>query len=289
MTPIQICLWFDNQAEAAANLYLSAFRNSRRGGVVRYGKAAANASGQPGESVMTVELELEGLKLLTLNGGPHFRINPAISFFVGCESESEIDELWGKLSKTVRMELKRYPWAPKYGWCEDPFGVNWQLMLGPRRQKISPALLFANQRFGKAAEAVHFYVSQFPDAKIDTMARDEKTGAVLHSVFRLCGQDFVILEGPLEHEFDFSCAVSFIVGCESQAEIDGLWERLSAVPEAERCGWLKDKYGVSWQIVPRDWGKWLREATPVQRERLMGAILRMKKPDLNALQAAYAG
>ena len=112
---------------------------------------------------------------------------------------------------------------------------------------------------------------------------DEKTNAVIHSRVRLAGREFVIMEGPLEHGFDFSPAMSFILGCASQAELDGIWSRLSAVPEAEQCGWLCDKYGVSWQIVPENWGTMLMNAKPVARERAMAEVLTMKKLDLDRL------
>lgn len=289
MQKIHPCLWFNDDAEEAAKLYVSAFRDAKLGPVIPYGKSAAKASGRPEGSTMTVQFEISGTQFLGINGGPVFRPNPSISFFVGCDGEAEIDSLWEKLTKTTRMPLQQYPWAKKYGWCEDRFGVNWQLMLGPRSQKISPALLFANQKYGKAEEAIQFYVSQFPGAKVEMIARDEKTKAVLHSVFTLAGQTFVIMEGPLDHQFDFTPATSFVIPCASQEELDTIWKKLSAVPQAEQCGWLADKYGVSWQVVPEDWGKRMTEATPAQRERLMAAILSMKKPDLKALQRALEG
>ena len=121
---LQTCLWFDGQAEQAAALYTSIFKRSQMGRVVPYGKAGAEASGQREGAVMTVEFELAGHRFLGLNGGAHFKINPSISFFVACENESEMDALWSKLAKTVRMELKKYPFSQRYGWCEDRFGVN---------------------------------------------------------------------------------------------------------------------------------------------------------------------
>ncbi|MGZ3698492.1 MAG: VOC family protein, partial [Bdellovibrionota bacterium] len=106
---------------------------------------------------------------------------------------------------------------------------------------------------------------------------------VLHSVVTLAGQDFVFMEGPLEHQFDFTPAISFVVGCESQKELDTIWSKLSAVPEAEQCGWLQDKYGVSWQIVPKHWGKRISDADPATRERWMEAVMQMKKLDFARL------
>jgi len=287
MKGIQSCLWFDGQAESAAKFYTSLFPNAKIARSVRYSKSGAKASGQVEGSTMTVEFELDGSKFLALNGGPHFKVNPAVSFFVGCSTEAEINGLWAKLCKSPRMELGQYPFAVKYGWCEDQFGVNWQLMLSSRSQKISPALLFANKKFGKAEEAIKFYTAQFPGSKIETIAKDAKTDAVLHSTFSLAEQSFVIMEGPLEPEFDFSPALSFVILCESQVEIDRIWGQLSAVPAAEQCGWLQDKYGVSWQVVHKDWGKMIGDSDPPTQDRLMAAILRMKKLDLKVLEQVY--
>jgi len=286
MKPVQICYWFNTEADEAAELYCSLFPASRILGKVPYGKAGAKATGQKPGGTMTVDFELAGLPFLGLNGGPHFKIDPSISLFVACESEREIDALWKGLKRTARMDLKAYPFAKKYGWCEDRFGVNWQLILGEARQKIAPALLFANEKFGKAAEAIEFYTSVLPDSKVERIAQDEKTKAVIHSRVRLAGRDFVFMEGPLEHGFDFSPAVSFVLGCSTQGELDRIWSRLSAVPEAEQCGWLRDRYGVSWQMVHENWGTMLRIASPEAREKAMGEVLAMKKLDLDRLSRA---
>jgi predicted 3-demethylubiquinone-9 3-methyltransferase (glyoxalase superfamily) len=283
---LETCFWFNTEADTAAELYCSLFPNSRILGRVEYGEAAAKASGQKRGETMTVEFELAGLPFLGLNGGPHFKINPSISLFVTCDSESEIDRLWKNLKKTSRMDLKTYPFAKKYGWCEDRFGVHWQMMLGDARQKIAPALLFANKNYGKAEDAIHFYTSTFANSKIVHIARDEKTKAVVHSRIQIADCDFIIMEGPLEPEFSFSPAISFVRACANQSELDGLWSKLSAVPEAEQCGWLCDRYGVSWQLVPTDFGKRIREAKLETRERLMTEVLSMKKLDLDRLNRA---
>jgi predicted 3-demethylubiquinone-9 3-methyltransferase (glyoxalase superfamily) len=238
---------------------------------------------------MTEDFELAGLPFLGLNGGPHFTLNPTISLFVAGESEGELRALWGALAHKPRMQLQKYPFAELYGWCEDRFGLNWQLILGTRPQKITPALLFANQRYGKTEEALQFYVSTFPGSKIERIARDGKTDAVVHAAFSLGGAQFIAMEGLLEPQFDFSPAISFLVSCDSQAELNALWQKLSAVPDAEQCGWLCDRYGVSWRIVPADWGRWLGESDPATRDRLMGAILKTKKPDLKVLEQALRG
>ena len=280
MKNIQPCLWFDQKAEEAALFYTSLFKkNSKIIRTTYYGKAGAQASGQKEGSVMTVQFDLHDLTFLALNGGPHFKFNQSISFFVGCETEEEINGLWKALSKKTHLELKKYPYAEKYGWCEDLYGVNWQLILRPQTQKIMPSLLFVKDRFGKAEEAISYYISLFDRSQIGMISRDPLNQSVLFSTFTLNGQDFVAMESPREHDFDFSEAISFVLCCKTQAEVDHIWEKLSAVPEAERCGWLKDKYGVSWQVVHKDWGEMLSDPDPKKRERMMEAILKMKKPN----------
>ncbi len=120
MQKITPFLWFDNQAEEAANFYTSVFKNSKIGSVARYGEEGAAVSGQPNGSVMTVEFELEGQKFVALNGGPLFTFSPAISFVVNCEAQEEVDELWEKLSEGGETQ--------RCGWLKDKYGVSWQIV-----------------------------------------------------------------------------------------------------------------------------------------------------------------
>jgi predicted 3-demethylubiquinone-9 3-methyltransferase (glyoxalase superfamily) len=288
MKTIQSCLWFDHQAEEAAAFYTSLFKNSKVGKTARYGESAASVSGQKAGSVMTVAFELEGHRIVGLNGGPLFKFTPALSFFVWCDSEAEITGLWEKLSNAgeVRMGLDKYPWAPKYGWTKDKYGVEWQLILHGNKQKIAPAFLFVDALFGKGEEAIQYYLSIFKNSKIETIAHDEKSKSVMHCRFSLNGQTFVLSEGPGSHGYTFSTAFSLMAMCETQSEIDECWEKLSIGGTVEECGWLKDKYGVSWQVVPADLEK-LVSGDPAKAERVMSAILKMKKLDIGILENAY--
>jgi len=156
--------------------------------------------------------------------------------------------------------------------------------------KITPCLWFDTQ----AEEAANFYVSVFKNSKITGTTHYGESaakvsgmpkGSVLTVTFELEGHEFMALNGgPV---FKFSEAVSFIVNCETQQEVDELWEKLSAVPEAEQCGWLKDKFGVSWQVVPTVLGEMTQDKDPQKAERVMAALLPMKKIDIAALQKAY--
>jgi predicted 3-demethylubiquinone-9 3-methyltransferase (glyoxalase superfamily) len=287
MQKISPCLWFDNQAEEAAKFYTSIFKNSKIGKTANYSKSSAQASGQKEGKVMTVEFEIEGKKFLGLNGGPMFKFNPAVSFFVWCKTEKEVDQLWKSLSQggSVLMELNKYPWSEKYGWCEDKFGVSWQIMLGDVPYKIAPALLFVNDLFGKGEDAIHFYVSQFKNSKVQTMHKDPNTNTVMHSIFTLDGEPFVLMEGPGDHKkHQINHAISFMVNCKDQQEIDSFWEKLVQGGGAtEQCGWLHDKFGVCWQIIPAMLSELLNSKNT---EKVMAAVMQMRKLDIEKMKAA---
>jgi len=152
-------------------------------------------------------------------------------------------------------------------------------------QKIVPHLWYDKE----AKEAAEFYVSVFPNSKVTevTTLHDTPTGDADVVSFELFGQPFMAISaGPF---FKFNESISFIVNCDSQDEIDRLWEKLSADPGAEQCGWLKDKYGLSWQIVPSRMNELLASGTPDQVARVTQAFLPMKKLDIAELERAYAG
>ncbi len=150
-------------------------------------------------------------------------------------------------------------------------------------QKITPHLWFDKE----AKEAADFYTSVFPNSKIKdtTTLHNTPSGTVDIVTIELLGQEFTLLSaGPL---FKFNEAISFIVNCDTQEEIDTYWDKLSAVPEAEQCGWLKDKYGLSWQIVPTALGKMLQDKDTQKVARVTEAFLKMKKFDIGTLRRAY--
>jgi predicted 3-demethylubiquinone-9 3-methyltransferase (glyoxalase superfamily) len=293
MDPISPCLWFEGQAEEAAKFYTSLFKDSKMGYLTRYGKSASKASGQKEGSVMCVRFEIAGLPILGLNGGPYFKHSPSMSLFVWCNSEKEIDHLWKELSKggNVRMGLDKYPWSQKYGWTTDKYGVEWQLILHDPNQeppaKIATAFLFVDNLFGKGQEAIDYYTSVFKDSKVQMVHKDEATGTVMHAQFQLLGQQFVLMEGQGKHGHKFTEAFSNMIACKDQKEIDYYTAKLSADPNAEMCGWIKDKFGVSWQITPAAMDEWHKD--PVKSEKAMAVIMKMKKLDIAAIEAAIKG
>jgi predicted 3-demethylubiquinone-9 3-methyltransferase (glyoxalase superfamily) len=280
MQKIRPFLWFDGKAEEAAKFYTSIFKTSTVRSV----------------SPMSATFGLDGLEFIALNGGPQFKFTPAISFFVECKAQPEIDELWRKLSAdgTVLMELAAYPFSEKFGWVQDKFGVSWQLNLAGRRQTITPFLMFVGEQHGKAEEAMSFYISLFKNSSVTRIERygageAEGEGTVKHAKFVINGQQFMAMDSRREHPFTFTEAISFFVRCETQREIDYFWEKLSAGGEKSRCGWLKDKFGVSWQIVPPILGEFLTDEDEEKSERVMKAMLEMDKLDITALRRAYQG
>jgi predicted 3-demethylubiquinone-9 3-methyltransferase (glyoxalase superfamily) len=153
-------------------------------------------------------------------------------------------------------------------------------------QNITPFLWFD----GKAEEAMNFYVSIFKNSKIGSVARYGEAGpgpkgTVMTAVFELNGQEFIALNGG--PHFKFTEAISFVVNCETQEEVDEFWEKLSEGGEKSRCGWLKDKYGLSWQVVPTVLGKLMQDKDPEKSKRVMEAMLQMDKIDIKTLKQAY--
>lgn len=160
------------------------------------------------------------------------------------------------------MELDEYPFSKRYGWLKDKYGLTWQLMLtdpaGEPRPFIIPSLMFSQEQTNHAEEAIDYYVSVFQDARRGIEARYQqdtgpaKAGSLMFADFTLENQWFAAMDSGVEQTSTFNEAVSLAVFCEDQAEIDYLWEKLSTDPKFEQCGWCKDKFGVSWQIVPKN-------------------------------------
>lgn len=284
-------LWFDKEAKEAAEFYVSIFPNSI---VTRLTTIYDTPSGD----CDIVAFELSGYEFMAISAGPLFQINPSISFSAFFKTKEEVDRLWDKLIDEGKalMEIGAYSWSDRYGWIQDRYGVTWQIMrVDEVVQPIVPHLMFTRDMYGRAEEAMWFYTSVFTDAKLGdifrygTEQKPEKDGNIAHAWLTLEGQQFSIAESVQEHEFTFNEAVSFIVKCDTQEEIDLYWEKLSAVPEAEQCGWLKDKYGVSWQIVPRVMDEMMGSDDPEKIARVTQAFLKMKKFDLAELERAAKG
>jgi predicted 3-demethylubiquinone-9 3-methyltransferase (glyoxalase superfamily) len=283
-------IWFNEQTEEAVHFYTSLFKNSKVDRITRFGDYMPGPQGK----VLTANFRLDGLELMALNGGPEYSINPAISFFVYCQTPEEIDALWKNLSAggQVMMELDRYPFSEKFGWVADRYGVSWQLDLVKLPQKITPFLMFVREQNGKAEEAIQYYVSVFKNSSIGQIVHYDSgeggpSGNVQHARFTLNGQEFMAMDGGPDHAFSFTPAMSLFVNCEDQAEVDYFWEKLSAGGEKGPCGWLTDKFGISWQIVPTLLGDLMNDPDRERAKRVTQAMLQMTKIDIDQLQRAY--
>ncbi|MDT8898772.1 MAG: VOC family protein [Thermanaerothrix sp.] len=293
-------LWYDQEAREAAEFYVAAFGN---------GSQITNITtlpDTPSGDVDIVSFTLAGQPFMAISGGPLFKFNPAISFIVNFDpsrdpqARANLDALWTKLSAegTILMPLDRYPFSDHFGWIADRYGLSWQLMLsnpaGEERPFITPHLLFVGEVCGKAEEAIYFYLSVFKNTRLGNVFRydegqPETANLIMFADFMLEGEWFSAADSAHPHEFAFNEAVSFMVYCRDQDEIDAYWEKLSAEPAAEQCGWLKDRYGLSWQIVPAEMDKMLLNGTPEQIARLTQALMPMKKLILTELRKAFYG
>ncbi|HSD14445.1 MAG TPA: VOC family protein [Flavobacterium sp.] len=273
--PIYPCLWFGTNAKEAADFYCTVFNDS---------KITA-------ENPIVVTFESAGQKFMCLNGGAEFPLNPSISFFVVCETEAEVDKAWNILIEggAVLMALDSYEWSKKYGWVQDKFGVSWQLSFGKLTdvgQKFTPTLMFTESVHGKSEEAINFYTSIFKNSDIVGILRyteddHDVTGTIKHAQFKLNNNVFMAMDSALAKGFGFNEAISFVVECEDQAEIDFFWEKLTDGGKESMCGWLADKYGVSWQIIPEILNELM--SNPEKSQKVVEAFLKMKKFDIATL------
>jgi len=303
-------LWFDREAVEAAKFYASVFPKSRVDSVA---PIPADTPSGPAGSCDIVEFTVFDQPFMAINAGPLFRINPSISFMVNfdplffgaaetreAEARKKLDEVWEKLTDggKVMMPLDEYPFSKRYGWVEDRYGVSWQLILtdpaGEPRPAIIPSLMFNGPNAGKAEEAIRYYVSAFRNAHLGSLHRygpgqqPDGEETIAFGEFMLENAWFAAMDSARTHGFAFNEGVSLLVYCEDQAEIDYYREKLSAVPEAEQCGWVKDRYGVSWQITWRQLDRMIADPDENRARRVAEAMLRMKTIDIAALEQAYA-
>lgn len=286
-------LWFDKEAKDAAAFYTSVFPDSQ----LMYSTVLHDT---PSGDCDFVAFSVLGQEFMAISAGPLFELNPSVSFVISRTSRDEIDALWERLADggEVLMPLGAYPYSERYGWIQDRYGVSWQLILPAEESRLPPVvpfLIFTGANYGRAEEAIGFYTSVFGNAKQGRTARygaddaPEREGAIMYADFMLEGQWFAASESAQAHDFAFNEAISLVVRCDTQAEIDRYWAKLSAVPEAEQCGWIKDRYGLSWQIVPTVMDDMMRHGSAAQIARVTRAFLAMKKFDVAALRKAYEG
>lgn len=273
------CLWFNGQGQEAAVLYCSVFADA---------KITA-------QSPFVTGINVSGQNITLLDGGPKYKPTPAISFYYICEKPEELDRIWNAFSKegTILMPLDKYPWGEKYGWLNDKYGISWQLSLGnidDVGQKITPCLMFTGKQYGRAEEAINHYSSIFKKSKLDGILRygtnelPDIEGKVKHAQMGLNGYKIMLMESAGQHNFTFTEGVSLTIHCETQDEIDYYWERLTESGAESMCGWLKDKFGVSWQIVPTILDKIMSD--PAKAGKAAQAFMAMRKLNIEQIVQA---
>ena len=269
ITPAIRC---NGNADEAARFYANGFRE---GSVVEQ---------VPG---LAATVSIHGFRLSLINGGDQDAPNPSISCILnfdpllfGGEDQARayLDELYERLSTGgVLMELGEYPFSPRYAWV----GMTWQLMLtdpaGEPRPFILPSFMFGGTNHANAEEATEAWIALFDDARRGALRRYEEggpmeAGTVMFTDFTLRGTWMAAMDSGAFHDFTFTPGVSMIVSCQDQEEIDRYWTGLSAVPEAEHCGWCIDRWGVSWQVVPHNIAELMADATTREKLLHMGKI-----------------
>lgn len=270
-------IWCTRNAEEVGQFYADVLPDTTTEVESRYPQTGLLDFQEPFAGLpLTVAVNVAGYRLTLVNAGDEFSPNPSISFFLmfGADrfgsveqAREALDRVWVGLQPgaTVLMALDEYPFSDYYGWVQDRYGVSWQLGLAdPVRDDgafVIPSLLFGGAAQNRAGEARAKYAEVFPEFEAGgAYPYGEAQGsatpeALMYSEFRIQGQTFGAMDSGVEQDFSFTCGVSLEVHCADQAEIDRIWDALSAVPEAEQCGWLADEFGVSWQIVPANMGE----------------------------------
>lgn len=292
------CIWLDDQAEQAAAFYAGTFPGGRAVARSRYPETADNPGGKPRGSLLTAELEVAGQRFTLLNGGRLFAPNPSVSFFYNVDTASEADRVYAALAGGGEplMPIGSYPWSERYGWVKDRFGVSWQVMAGrrrPGRPTIVPCLMFAGAQHGKAEAALQAYARIFPGGRVDALEKyrpgEGPVGTVKHGRLALGEQELVAMDSHLAHGIAFDEGLSLQVMCEGQPELDRYWAALSEGGAQGPCGWLKDRFGLSWQVVPSGMAAWMASEDAAARDRAFAAMLKMGKLDIAALDRAFRG
>lgn len=291
-------LWFNDNAEEAINFYVSVFPNSKINFMKKWpeGMSFPDDAIKPG-TVQTVSFTLDWMQFYAFDAGPVFQFNPSISFYVVFETIAEVNEVWSKLAEggEVLMALDKYDWSEHYGWIKDRFGVSWQIMKDELKnvgQPITPLIMFSGQVRGDAEEAIDLYMSIFYDSVIHGISRYGEAdfgphGMIKHAQCRLMGQTFMMMDNGTDKDIPFNEAISFYVNCHDQKEVDYYWNKFTKEGTESQCGWLKDKYGVSWQIAPEFIMEKVENGEAERNKNMEEALYQMKKLDVAKLMEAY--
>ena len=277
------CIWFDTEGPEAAAFYCNIFPNS----------SITEDNG------MVQMLSINGQNMMLLTAGPMFKPNASISFLIANEDEQETERLYNKLAEDgiALMPLDSYPFSKKYGWVRDKYGVTWQLYTGAKGntdQYFTPTLMFVNKQNGRAKEAMEFYTKLFPNSRTEGIMEypeggEDKPGNVQHAQFQISGYTLACMDSSLNHQFNFDEGISLMVLTNNQEETDHYWNSMTKDGGAESmCGWLKDKFGVSWQITPKRLLELINQPDRKKGQKVMEAMMQMKKIIVADIEKASA-
>lgn len=274
------CFWFNQNGSEAAEFYTSIFRNSK----------------VTVDTPMVINIEIEGQKLMFLNGGPMFQPNLTLSLMMMCDSKEETESYFKKLSENgkVMMTLDAYPWSESYAWVEDQYGISWQLYYSKEKykQKFSPVMMFTGINNGNCKDALNYYTSIFPNSEIEGVmeyeeGQDDTPGNVAHSQFSINDYMMMAMDSSHNHNAGFTEGTSMTIMTKDQEETDYYWDLFTAEGEESMCGWLKDKYGFSWQIVPHRLIELTNTYEVEKAQKAFGAMMTMKKIIIKDIEDAY--
>lgn len=274
-------LWFDKEALEAVQLYTSLFPDSHMDWI-------HDLTDTPSGDAVLVQFQLANLTLAAISAGPYFKLNESTSLMVHFQNKDELNRIFEALSEAGRvlMPLGEYPFNSHYVWFEDRFGLSWQFFYSPensRAVQLEICLLFSQKQVGQARSFLEKAQALFLNSQIGTVnhyqenEKQEAKALINYGELLLNQQRLVVMDHGFGGENSFNEAFSLMVYTDSQEETQRLYQQLSHVPESEQCGWVKDEFGISWQIVPRPLMEAYENLPKDRMKQVNDAILTMKR------------
>ncbi|MBO4106971.1 VOC family protein [Streptococcus suis] len=287
MQPIIPHLWYDTEAKEAVAFYVDLF-----GGKIDWTYTITDT---PSGDSDLIQFPLGDMTLVAISAGPYFKLNESMSLMVNVASKDEVTRLYQALSEGGRilMPLGEYPFSPYYVWLEDRFGLSWQLSYAPDLDKpyqFDICLLFSQEQVGLAQPMLDYYKDKLPQASVGQLSYYGEGEAAVEAAklnyaeLLVAGQKMIVMDHGYGGEASFNEAFSLMVYVDSQDELNFYYDLLSAVPEAEMCGWVKDQFGISWQIVPRILMEAYDTASPETVKAVNDAVLQMRRLDFDQIK-----
>ncbi|HEL1612578.1 TPA: VOC family protein [Streptococcus suis] len=280
-------LWYDTEAKEAVAFYVELF-----GGNVDWTYTITDT---PSGDSDLIQFQLGDMTLAAISAGPYFKLNESMSLMVNVANKDEVTRLYQALSESGRvlMPLAEYPFSPYYVWLEDRFGLSWQLSYAPDLDKpyqFDICLLFSQEQVGLAQPMLDYYKDKLPQASVGQLSYYGEGEAAVEAAklnyaeLLVGGQKLIVMDHGYGGEDSFNEAFSLMVYVDSQDELNFYYDLLSAVPEAEMCGWVKDQFGISWQIVPRILMEAYDTASPETVKAVNDAVLQMRRLDFDQIK-----